>query len=86
MVLLLYVRFIFCAIIPRQANASYLEASDPYPPLEAQKKGIQKHQLIWSLDFEIWQELVETFNIKESTIPHRNDEEFQRQNQHGWYS
>ncbi|GAM36498.1 hypothetical protein TCE0_018f05642 [Talaromyces pinophilus] len=63
-----------------------IQTSSPYPPLEAQQKGIQKHQLIWSLNFEIWQQLVETFDIKESTIPHRNDEEFQRQNQHGWYS
>lgn len=85
MVLLLYVRFILCAIVPHQANVS-LETSTPYPPLEAQQKGIQKHQLIWSLNFEIWKQLVETFDIKESTIPHRNDEEFQRQNQHGWYS
>ncbi|EEA23971.1 hypothetical protein TMatcc_007040 [Talaromyces marneffei ATCC 18224] len=63
-----------------------IQTSTPYPPLEAQQKGIQKHQLIWSLNFEIWQQLIETFNLKESTIPHRNDEEFQRQNQHGWYS
>ncbi|RAO68749.1 uncharacterized protein BHQ10_004761 [Talaromyces amestolkiae] len=63
-----------------------IQPSTPYAPLEAQQRGIQKHQLIWSLNFEIWQQLVETFDIKESIIPHRNDEEFQRQNQHGWYS
>ncbi|EED17626.1 nuclear protein Qri2/Nse4, putative [Talaromyces stipitatus ATCC 10500] len=63
-----------------------LHSSTPYPPLEAQEKGIQKHQLILNLNFEIWHDLIESFDIKESIIPHRNDEEFLQQNQHGWYN
>ncbi|OKL64705.1 hypothetical protein UA08_00657 [Talaromyces atroroseus] len=60
-----------------------LQSARPYPPSEAQGRGIEKHQIIFSLDFELWQDLIDSFNIKESIIPHRDDEVYQRQNQHG---
>lgn len=64
-----------------------IESAKPYPPSEAQEKGIQKHQIIFSLDFDIWNDLIDSFNIKECIIPHRNDEVYQQQNQQrGWYS
>lgn len=63
-----------------------LQSAKPYAPSEAQEKGIQKHQIIFSLDFDIWQDLIDSFHIKESIIPHRNDEVYQQQSQRGWYS
>jgi non-structural maintenance of chromosomes element 4 len=62
------------------------EAARPYAPNEAQKKGIQKHQAVFSLDFDTWRDLVNTFNLTESIIPHREEEE-QVRNEHrrGWY-
>ncbi|KAL4895452.1 Nse4 C-terminal-domain-containing protein [Aspergillus ambiguus] len=62
-----------------------LHASKPYAPSEAQKKGIQKHQAVFSLDFETWRDLIEVYGIKESIIPHREEEEPQIAAQ-GWYS
>ncbi|KAH8423477.1 non-structural maintenance of chromosomes element 4 family protein [Aspergillus melleus] len=62
-----------------------LHHSKPYAPSEAQKKGVQKHQAIFSLDFETWQDLIDAYSIKESIIPHRREEESQATGQ-GWYS
>ncbi|PYH98491.1 nuclear protein Qri2/Nse4 [Aspergillus ellipticus CBS 707.79] len=51
-----------------------LHAAKPHAPSEAQKKGVQKHQAIFTLDFETWQDLTQVYDIKESIIPHREEE------------
>ncbi|KAL1974614.1 hypothetical protein VTN31DRAFT_4818 [Thermomyces dupontii] len=64
-----------------------LHHTTPYAPLEAQSRGVQKHQAVFSLDFETWHDLVEVYDITESIIPHRTDEEeIQRNRPQGWYS
>ncbi|CEJ60211.1 hypothetical protein PMG11_08794 [Penicillium brasilianum] len=50
-----------------------LNNAEPYPPHEAQAKRIQKHQAIFSLDFETWSSIVEAFRIDECFIPHREE-------------
>lgn len=35
---------------------------------------MRKHQTVFSLDFETWENLIEVFDIREPLIPHRNDE------------
>ncbi|RHZ63915.1 non-structural maintenance of chromosomes element 4 family protein [Aspergillus thermomutatus] len=62
-----------------------LHVSKPYAPSEAQKKGVQKHQAIFSLDFETWRQLIEVYGIKESIIKHRPEEQSQSTGG-GWYS
>ena len=52
-----------------------IDASAPYAPTEAQRKGIQKHQAVFSLDFETWEQLIEVFGIEKSIIPHRKETE-----------
>ncbi|KAL4941030.1 hypothetical protein BDV06DRAFT_212986 [Aspergillus oleicola] len=52
-----------------------LHPSKPYAPSEAQRQGIQKHQSVFSLDFDMWNDLVKTFNIENCIIPHRQEEE-----------
>ncbi|KAJ5381651.1 uncharacterized protein N7496_004079 [Penicillium cataractarum] len=52
-----------------------LHSAEPYPPHEAQAKRIQKHQAIFSLDFETWADIIKEFNIDECIIPHREDTE-----------
>ncbi|PWY90889.1 putative nuclear protein Qri2/Nse4 [Aspergillus heteromorphus CBS 117.55] len=53
-----------------------LHAAKPHAPSEAQKKGIQKHQAIFTLDFETWRDLTKVYDIKESIIPHREEDTF----------
>jgi non-structural maintenance of chromosomes element 4 len=61
-------------------------AAKPYAANEAQKKGIQKHQAVFSLDFETWQSLINAFQITESIIPYRAEEEQITTNRsRGWY-
>ncbi|KAL1971015.1 hypothetical protein VTN77DRAFT_2849 [Rasamsonia byssochlamydoides] len=62
-----------------------LQAARPYAPNEARRQGIQKHQAIFSLDFETWHDLIETYQITESIIPHREEEELQNNRPRGWY-
>ncbi|KAF7592644.1 nuclear protein [Aspergillus hancockii] len=62
-----------------------LHSAKPYAPSEAQKKGVQKHQAVFSLDFETWRDLIEVYGIKESIIPHRAEEQHETAGQ-GWYS
>ncbi|GAQ09371.1 hypothetical protein ALT_6692 [Aspergillus lentulus] len=61
-----------------------LHPSKPYAPSEAQKKGVQKHQAIFSLDFETWRQLIDVYDIKESIIKHRPEEPSQSTGG-GWY-
>ncbi|KXG49903.1 Nse4 [Penicillium griseofulvum] len=61
-----------------------LHAAAPFAPSEAQKKGVQKHQAVFSLDHETWHEIIDVFNIEESIIPHR--EEKQQETGTSWYA
>ncbi|KAL4788685.1 Nse4 C-terminal-domain-containing protein [Aspergillus varians] len=61
-----------------------LHPSEPFAPSEAQRQGIQKRQSVFSLDFDMWKDVVEAYNIKESIIPHRQEEEYNTAG--GWYS
>ncbi|OJI81964.1 hypothetical protein ASPTUDRAFT_125634 [Aspergillus tubingensis CBS 134.48] len=51
-----------------------LHSAKPHAPSEAQRKGIKKRQAIFTLDFETWQELIQVYDIKDSIIPHREEE------------
>ncbi|KAL8943410.1 MAG: hypothetical protein Q9211_000999 [Gyalolechia sp. 1 TL-2023] len=53
---------------------------------DEQAAGAQKHQAVFHLDFEIWEDLIEAFNIKQSIIPHRESEEQPPVNSAGWYT
>ncbi|KAJ5176671.1 uncharacterized protein N7482_002548 [Penicillium canariense] len=60
-----------------------LYPTEPYAPHIAQANKIQKHQAIFSLDFETWADLVNVFDIKKSIIAHR--EETQEESGQTWY-
>ncbi|KKZ63704.1 hypothetical protein EMCG_02011 [[Emmonsia] crescens] len=62
--------------------------SQPAAPSEAQAKKLKKHQTVFSLDFETWENLIEAFDIQESLIPHRNEEATEPANKEkttGWH-
>ncbi|KAK3330887.1 Nse4 C-terminal-domain-containing protein [Apodospora peruviana] len=50
------------------------------------RHGAMRHQAIMSIDMEIWQDIIETFDIKEPMIPHREEDEQQGPGARGWYS
>ncbi|KAJ5146085.1 uncharacterized protein N7515_000649 [Penicillium bovifimosum] len=61
-----------------------LHAAEPFAPNEAQRKGLQKHQSVFSLDHETWSDICETFELEDSIISHR--EEVEGETSTSWYS
>ncbi|CAG8115760.1 unnamed protein product [Penicillium salamii] len=49
----------------------HADATAPYAPLEAQRQGIQKHQAVFSLDYDTWEQVIKLLDLKECMIPHR---------------
>ncbi|KAE9977086.1 hypothetical protein EG328_002282 [Venturia inaequalis] len=47
--------------------------------------GTSRHQAIFSIDYEMWQKLIVAYDITESMIPHREEENIGVPNAHGWY-
>lgn len=60
---------------PNEGNAS--ESDRP--------TGTSRHQAIFSIDYETWQNLIVAYDITESIIPHRTEENIGVPNAHGWY-
>ncbi|KAL8738708.1 MAG: hypothetical protein Q9181_000530 [Wetmoreana brouardii] len=53
---------------------------------EHQAIGAQKHQAVFHLDFETWEDLIDAFEIEQSIIPHREEEDQPQVNASGWYT
>ncbi|KAL8874582.1 MAG: hypothetical protein Q9174_000109 [Haloplaca sp. 1 TL-2023] len=53
---------------------------------EQHATGAQKHQAIFHIDFDLWEDLIDTFEIERSIIPHRQDEDQPQVNASGWYT
>ncbi|KAI4218391.1 MAG: hypothetical protein L6R40_008778, partial [Gallowayella cf. fulva] len=53
---------------------------------DEQATGTQKHQAVFHLDFDTWEDLIDAFDIKQSIIPHRQSEEDAQVNAAGWYT
>lgn len=49
-------------------------------------ENVSKHQSILTLDMATWQDLIDVFDIKESMIPHRVEEQQGQLGTRGWYS
>ena len=45
----------------------------------------ERHQAVFHLDFETWEDLIDALDIKESIIPHRRTEEEVQLGATGWY-
>ena len=55
-------------------------------PEEIQRDNPSKHQAVFHLDYETWEDIIETFEIKESIIPHRQSDEVAQISASGWYA
>ncbi|KAL9130158.1 MAG: hypothetical protein Q9217_001593 [Psora testacea] len=61
-----------------------LHPNQPSTPEQIKKEYIQKHQAIFHLDFETWEDIIETFDIKQSVIPHRQPDSRAQVSASGW--
>jgi hypothetical protein len=48
-------------------------------------RNAKKHQSVFHIDYDMWKDLIETFEIKESVIPHRIDDGERQLGATGWY-
>jgi len=53
---------------------------------EDRQTGAARHQAIFSIDYETWQKLIHAYDITDTMIPHRDDENVGQPNAHGWYA
>ena len=62
------------------------EPTAPRTKAEIEVEGAHKHQSVIALDMAEWEELIELFDIKESMIKHREEEERAPVGAKGWYA
>ncbi|KAF4442420.1 ferric reductase [Fusarium acutatum] len=53
---------------------------------EPTRHGAAKHQAILAMDMEIWQDIIDTFDLKEPMIAHRKEVTTSGPGARGWYS
>ncbi|KAK4200320.1 putative non-structural maintenance of chromosome element 4 [Triangularia verruculosa] len=53
---------------------------------QSRARAPMRHQAIMSIDMETWRAIIETFDIKEPIIPHRQEDEPVGPGAHGWYN
>ncbi|KAL8706171.1 MAG: hypothetical protein Q9201_000749 [Fulgogasparrea decipioides] len=84
---LFYVSFLI-----RDGDVEVGSSEDSLPTLERrsgheqQATGAQKHQAVFHLDFETWEDLIDAFEIEQSIIPHREEEDQPLVDASGWYT
>ncbi|KAL8894238.1 MAG: hypothetical protein Q9192_004489 [Flavoplaca navasiana] len=87
---LFYVSFLI-----RDGDVEVGQSDDTLPTLiprerksrdEQQATGTQKHQAVFHLDYDTWEDLIDAFDIKDSIIPHRQSEDEPQVTASGWYT
>ncbi|KAG8525854.1 uncharacterized protein KY384_000614 [Bacidia gigantensis] len=63
-----------------------LHLAHPRNPKDQREQGVQKHQAVFHLDFETWEDIVEAFKIRKSIIPHRQPDPHVQIGATGWYT
>jgi hypothetical protein len=68
-------------------NTLYTEIiEEPRDHSETAGSGASKHQAVIALDMAAWEELIDLYDIKESMIKHRDEEEHSSVGAKGWYA
>ncbi|KAK0669581.1 putative non-structural maintenance of chromosome element 4 [Cercophora samala] len=62
------------------------KAQNNAPESLSRARAPMRHQAIMSIDMETWSAIIETFDIKEPIIPHRQEDEPTGPGARGWYN
>ncbi|KAF2993520.1 nuclear protein [Curvularia kusanoi] len=74
----------YISFLVREGNAQIVKDDDGLPLLapaaprgvsEQRDQGAQKHQAVFSIDYPTWQMFIDAYDIRESLIPHRTQEQ-----------
>ena len=63
-----------------------LDVAQARKPGEEVGKGVHKKQAVFHLDFETWEDIVQTFGMRKCVIPHRQEDEAPVVSASGWYA
>ncbi|MCJ1268726.1 nuclear protein [Lobaria immixta] len=63
-----------------------LHGTKARPPAQIKAQSIQKHQAVFHLDYETWEDLIDAYNIEESIIPNRQSDQVTQISATGWYA
>ncbi|MCJ1416442.1 nuclear protein [Xylographa parallela] len=63
-----------------------LHATSARSKQQIQDENISKHQAVFHLDYETWEDIIELFDIQSSIIPHRSSDEGTQVGPNGWYN
>jgi non-structural maintenance of chromosomes element 4 len=66
-------------------NLPITDTTQPRQLSEMKEQGVQKHQAVFNISWPMWQSMVDAFEITESTIPERKNEENVAVGARGWY-
>lgn len=66
-------------------KASMQDGSSASTREQIKSNGMEKHQAIFHLDFPIWEDLIDAFDITTPMIPHRQSDEGAQVSATGWY-
>ncbi|MCJ1393366.1 nuclear protein [Xylographa bjoerkii] len=62
-----------------------LHATSARPKKQIHDESISKHQAVFHLDYETWEDIIEMFDIQHCIIPHRSSDEGMQLGPNGWY-
>ncbi|MCJ1474019.1 nuclear protein [Lambiella insularis] len=84
-----YVSFLIrdglAGILPDGNMLPTLHFFTPRNKEEIRDQSVSRHQAVFHLDYETWEDIIATFNIKECIIGHRNPDEGAQIGANGWY-
>ncbi|MCJ1383608.1 nuclear protein [Xylographa soralifera] len=63
-----------------------LHATSPRSKEQIHDENISKHQAVFHLDYETWEDIIEIFDIQSCIIPHRSSDEGTQVGPNGWYN
>ncbi|KAI9691507.1 MAG: nuclear protein [Bathelium mastoideum] len=84
----------YVSFLIREGSVRVAEDSNGLPTLayeeprsleEQREKQVTKHQAVFALDFDTWQQLIDVFQIREPIIPHRAEDQASQLTARGWY-
>lgn len=87
---LFYVSFLIkegsVGVSPDSHGLPTLLAATPSSLEQQRANKTSKHQAVFELDFKIWQELVDAFDIRQPLIKHRQEDTATQMGNRGWYT
>ena len=61
------------------------QRKERYKEQGLEPEPLERHQAVFHLDFETWEDLIEAFDLQKSIIPNRQSDDIPQVSASGWY-